>query len=160
MQIVRTHYWSAAIAIVAIAFIIVPSPASSQGIEQATFQVLVNGTPVGNASAATNLPADAVEIRQDSTSSLPHNQVESSQQGSVVLTSADPALVATIQSWMKTDNSGYKNTVQRKTVEIDRLVGSGATTRFRLSGAWPTRIGGTPSDNTITMVYQRLAIVH
>ena len=160
MHATRSHCWSAGVAIAAIVFVSVPSPARSQGTQQTTFQVLINGTPVGTASAATNLPADAVVIQQNSTSSIPRNQVESSQQANVVLTSADPALVSAVQSWMKTDNSGSKNTVQRKTVEIDRLVGSGATTRYRLSGAWPTRIDGSPGDNTITMVYQRLAIVH
>ena len=159
MQIARTHFWSTAIAIAGISFVSVPSPAHSQSTQQTTFQVLVNGTPIGTASAAANLSAAAVVIQQDSTTGLPRNQVESSQQGNVVLTSADPALVAAIQSWMKTDNSAPQNAVQRKTVEIDRLVGTGATTRYRLSGAWPTTLDGTSGHYTITMVYQRLEIV-
>lgn len=160
MQAIRTHYWSAAIAIAAIASASVPSLANSQGFQQSTFQVLINGTPAGTASAATNLPTDALVMQQDSTTNLPRTQVESSQQGNVVLTSSDPALISAIQSWMKADNSGYKDTVQRKTVEIDRLVGSGTTTRYRLSGAWPTRIDAGAGSSAITMVYQRLGIVH
>lgn len=164
MQAARTHYWSAAIALAAvalaaIAFVSVPSQAHSQGTQPTTFQVLINGTPVGTASAATNLPSDAAAIQQDSTTGVPRHQLESSQQGNVVLTSADPALISAIQSWVKVDNSGSKNTVQRKTVEIDRLVGGGPSTRYRLSGAWPTRIDGTSGDITITMVYERLEIV-
>jgi len=160
MQSTRTHYWSAAIAIAAIAFASVPSPTYAQGTQQSTFQVLIDGTLAGTASAATNLPTNAVAIQQDSTTSLPRTQVESSQQGNVVLTSSDTGLISAIQAWMKVDNSGSRNTVQPKTVEIDRLLGSGATTRYRLSGAWPTRIDGSPGANTITMVYQRLEIVH
>ena len=159
MKTIRTHHWSTAIAIAAIAFVTVPSATHAQETSQTTFQVLVNGTPIGAASSATNLPADSVVLRQDFTTNLPRKQVESDQQGTVVLTSADPALISAIQSWLKADNSGYKNTVQRKTMEIDRLVGNGTTTRYRLSGAWPTRINSATSSTGITIVYQRVEII-
>jgi len=160
MQAIRTHYLTAAVAIAAITFVSVPSSAHSQESTQTTFQVLINGTPAGTASTATNLPSDAVAMQQDSSTNLPRKQVESSQQGTVVLTSEDPALISTIQAWMNVDNSGSKNTVQRKTVEIDRLVGTGATTRYRLSDAWPTSIDSANAASGITIVYQRLEIIH
>lgn len=160
MKTIRTHCWSAAVAIAAIAFVTVPLLAHSQETPQTTFQVLIDGTPVGTASSATNLPSDAVVLRQDSSTDLPRKQVESDQQGTVVLTSEDPALVSAIQAWMNVDNSGSKNTVQRKTVEIDRRVGTGATTRYKLSDAWPASIDSASEARGITIIYQRLEIIH
>jgi hypothetical protein len=74
-----------------------------------------------------------------------------------VILTADPVLIAAIQSWMKADNSGLKDTVQRKTVEIDRIVDSNTAARYRLTDAWPSRIDGASGASAITIVYQQLA---
>jgi len=103
-----------------------------------------------------NIPGNAVVLHQDSNPNLPSSQVVSADQGTVMLTTNDPALVSAIQAWMKADNAGYKDTVQRKTVEVDRI-GGGANSRTRLSGAWPTKITAATTGNTITIVYQQLA---
>ncbi len=150
---------SMAVALAAVVFAIVPPFVSAQGTQAESFRVLINAAVVGTATSAANLPTDAVVIQQDSNPNLPRRQVISGQQGSVILTSEDPALISAFQAWIKADNSGYKDTVQRKTVEIDRLVGTGGTSRYRLSDAWPSRIDAAGGTSTITIVYQRLDMI-
>jgi hypothetical protein len=136
-----------------------PAAAMSQGSGGSSFRVLIDGAVAGSATAAANLPTQAVVMTQDSNPNLPAAQVAASGQGSVILTTADPALIAAIQAWMKADNSGFKDTVQRKTVEIDRVMGSGPTTRYRLSDAWPSKLDTATGNTAITIVYQRLALI-
>ncbi|HEY5085801.1 MAG TPA: hypothetical protein VII66_00450 [Gemmatimonadaceae bacterium] len=67
--------------------------------------------------------------------------------------------MSAIQAWMNADNSGYKNTVQRRTVEIDRLMGTSPIARYRLSDAWPSRIDPAGTTSAITIVYQQLEAI-
>jgi len=147
----------AAIVAVAAAFAIVPTSASAQDTTSATFRVSINGVLAGTATSAANLTTDRVVLHQDSNPALPSRQVASNEQGSVILTTADPALIAAIQAWIKADNSGFKDTVQRKTVEIDRVAGTNVVTRYRLVDAWPSRIDAAGDASAITIVYQQLA---
>jgi hypothetical protein len=146
------------LAVTALIVSVTPARARAQASAGA-YSVLINGAPAGSASAVANLPTDAVVLHQDSTSALPSKQVSSSEQTSVVLTTMDPALVSAIQTWMKADNSGFKDTVQRKTVEIDRTAGSGPNNRYQLQDAWPSKLESADGTTTITIVYQRLAPV-
>jgi hypothetical protein len=132
-----------------------PGPASAQD-STAAFRVLIDGTPAGSATIVTNLPMDAVVLHQNADTARPSTQVASAQQGNVVLTTEDPALTSAIQAWTNTNNSGSKNTVQRKTVEIDRMAGASPSKRYRLMGAWPTKVDVLGSMTVITIVYQRL----
>jgi hypothetical protein len=146
----------ATVTILAMAFTIAPLRASAQDTTSSDYRVLIDGTPAGTATAVVNIPGNAVVLHQDSNPNLPSSQVVSADQGTVMLTTNDPALVSAIQAWMKADNAGYKDTVQRKTVEIDRI-GGGANSRTRLTGAWPTKMTAATTGNTITIVYQQLA---
>jgi hypothetical protein len=147
----------AAIVAVVTAFAIVPTRASAQDTASATFRVSIDGVLAGTATSAANLTTDRVVLHQGSNPALPSRQVASNEQGTVILTAADPALIAAIQAWMKADNSGFKDTVQRKTVEIDRVMGTNVVTRYRLVDAWPSRIDGAGGASAITIVYQQLA---
>ncbi len=147
------------IAATAIAFAIVPPLVSAQGTQPETYRVLIDGTLAGTASSASNLPTDTVVMRQDSNPAISRRQVASAEQGKLILTSADPALIAAINAWIKADNSGAKNTVQRKAVEIDRSSGTGGMRRYQLSDAWPASIQAANGSSMITIVYQRLAII-
>ena len=147
----------AATAAVLAAFAIAPTRASAQDTTSATFRVSINGVLAGTATSAANLTTDRVVLHQDSNPSLPSRQVASNEQGSVILTTADPALIAAVQAWMKADNSGLKDTVQRKTVEIDRVMDGNVVTRYRLVDAWPSRVDAAGGASAITMVYQQLA---
>lgn len=148
----------AAIAMLATAFSIVTPVASAQDSTSADYRVLIDGTPAGSANAVVNLPGSAVVMHQDSNPNLPSKQVAAADQGTIMLTSEDPALVSAFQAWMKADNTGYKDTVQRKTVEIDRM-GGNANSRMRLTGAWPSKVSSTSTGTMITIVYQVLAPV-
>ena len=154
----RLNIRLAAIAMLATAFTIAPVRATAQDTTSSDYRVSIDGTPAGTATAVVNLPGNAVVLHQDSTPNLPSKQIASADQGTIMLTTSDPALVSAIQAWMKADNSGYKDTVQRKTVEFDRI-GGGANSRTRLSGAWPTKIAAATTGSTITIVYQQLAPV-
>ncbi|HXF23120.1 MAG TPA: hypothetical protein VN602_01285 [Gemmatimonadaceae bacterium] len=154
----RLNVRIAAIAVLAAAFMIAPLCASAQDTTSTDYRVSIDGTPAGTATAVVNLPGNAVVLHQDSTPNLPSKQVVSADQGTIMMTTTDPALVSAIRAWMKADNSGYKDTVQRKTVEIDRI-GGGTNSRTRLSGAWPTKVTAATTGNTITIVYQQLAPV-
>lgn len=154
----RLNFRLAAIAMLAAAFTIAPLRAQAQDTTSSDYRVSIDGTPAGTATAVVNLPGNAVVLHQDSTPNLPSTQIASADQGTVMLTTADPALISAIQTWMKADNSGYKDTVQRKTVEFDRI-GGGPNSRTRLTGAWPTKITAASTGSTITMVYQQLAPV-
>jgi hypothetical protein len=147
-----------AITMLATAFTIVPLYAPAQDTTSSDYRVSIDGTLAGTATAVVNLPGNAVVLHQDSTPNLPSKQIASADQGTVMMTTTDPGLVSAIQTWMKADNSGYKDTVQRKTIEIDRI-GGGANSRIRLSGAWPTKMATATTGNTITIVYQQLAPV-
>ncbi len=133
-----------------------PAGASAQGTTQSSFQVKIDGTTAGSAATVTNLPTNRVTVTQDSNPTLPSRQIESSQQGSVTLMTSDPALVSAIQSWIATDNSGSKNTVQRKNVEIDHTAASGPVIRYLLKSAWPSKLDSIGSTSVITIVYQTL----
>ena len=133
-----------------------PARAFAQGMTQNNYQVKIDGTAAGSAATVTNLPTDRVAMTQDSNPNLPSKQIASSEQSSVTLMTADPALVSTIQAWIAADNSGSKNTVQRKTVEIDRTSGSAPATRYLLKSAWPTKLDSVGSESVITIVYQTL----
>lgn len=147
----------AAVAVISATLAVAPARAPAQDTTSATIRVLIDGTLAGSASAAENLPITGAVLHQDANPNLPSKQVVSSGQGSVVLVTGDAGLVSTIQAWMKADNSGYKDTVQRKTVEIDRVMATGPSTRFQLSGAWPSKIEAGPGGTMITIVYQTLA---
>lgn len=146
----------AAITMLATALTIIPLHAPAQDTTSSDYRVSIAGTVAGTATAVVNLPGNAVVLHQDSTPNLPSRQIASADQGSIMLTTTDPALVSAIEAWMKADNSGYKDTVQRKTVEIERI-GGGANSRTRLTGAWPTKVTAATTGNTITIVYQQLA---
>ncbi|MDQ2890115.1 MAG: phage tail protein [Gemmatimonadota bacterium] len=134
---------------------IAPAPIIAQTADL-TFPVRVDGTPAGAATIAANLPTDAVVLRQKIYPALPSKQVESEQQANIVLTTTDAALISTMTAWLNANNSGAKNTVQRKSVEIDRVEPSKPTLRFELKGAWPTKIETSGAATLITVVYQSL----
>ena len=140
------------LAAIAIASPILAGTAMAQ--DAPPFRVLIDGTAIGSATAAANLPTDAVVLHQSADTTLPRTQVAAGQQSSVILTTTDPILVGAMRTWMSANNSGSKNTVQPKTVEIDRIDGA-TTTRYRLLNAWPSKL--EPGATTaITIVYQQL----
>lgn len=145
-----------AAAIVGAVLTAAPVRAPAQGMTQSNYQVKIDGAAAGSAATVANLPTQRVAMTQDSNPSLPSKQVVSSEQASVTIMTADPGLVSAIQSWMAADNSGTKNTVQRKTVEIDRTSGTAPPTRYLLKGAWPTKLDSVGSESVITIVYQTL----
>ena len=99
-------------------------------------------------------------LHQNSDASIPSTQVVSAGQGNVLLLTSDPNLVTAMQAWMRADNSGNKNTVQRKTVRIDRRLSGAPNSGYRLTGAWPTKIEPDAQGGTlITIVFQSLAPV-
>lgn len=133
-----------------------PLAANAQGMTQGAYRVLIDGTPAGSAATVANLPTQRVAMTQDSNPTLPSKQVASSEQASVTIMTADPNLVSAIQAWMAANNSGSKDTVQPKTVEIDRMSGTAPATRYRLKGAWPTKLDSVGNESVITIVYQTL----
>jgi hypothetical protein len=147
----------AAVAVVSAAIAAMPAISAAQDTAPATLRVLIDGTVAGTATAAENLPTAGTVLHQDNNPTLPSKQVVASGQGTVVLVTADTGLISTMQAWMKADNSGYKDTVQRKTVEIDRMTAAGNGTRYQLSGSWPTKIEAGDGGTMITIVYQSLA---
>lgn len=156
MRLPITHRTLLAIALSAATFAIVPIVASAQG---ANYSVLINGDAAGTATGVANLPADTVIMRQRVDPNMPGEQTMSGRQGNVVVTTADPALIAVVQAWMKADNSGFKDTVQRKSVEIDRVVEGAPTVRFQLTNAWPSWIDSATDSSTVTLVYEKLTII-
>jgi hypothetical protein len=133
-----------------------PVRAPAQGMTQSIYRVIIDGTPAGSAATVANLPTDRVAMTQDSNPNLPSKQIASNEQSSVTIMTADPNLVSAIQAWIAADNSGSKNTVQRKTVEIDRAPGTSPAARYLLKGAWPTKLDSVGSESVITIVYQTL----
>ena len=150
---------AAALVAIALAFTIVSPGASAQDSSSAGYRVLIDGVAAGSATGVMTSPTDAVVLRQDSNPKLPSTQIASDGQGTIMLTTGDTTLISAIQMWMKADNVGYKDTVQRKTVEIDR-VGRGVNARYRLSGAWPIKLETSATGSTITIVYQQLTSFH
>lgn len=153
----RTLNIRLATAIAAI-LVIAPLSASAQ-MMRGSYRVLVDGMPAGMASTVANLPTSHVVASQDSNPNIASKQVESNTQEQITLMTSDSALVSAMQGWMAADNSGTKNTVQRKTVEIDRASGNGPGSRYVLKGAWPTKIDSVGAETIITIVYQRLVPV-
>ena len=150
-----------AVALAAGVFAAAPAMASAQTLIPANLTVTVDGKAVGFATAAANLPSGGAVLHQNSDPSIPSAQVVSAGQGNVVLLTSDPNLIAAMQAWVQADNSGSKDTVQRKTVQIDRTLVGGPNSRYMLTGAWPTKIEpSTASSGTlITIVFQTLAPV-
>ncbi len=146
----------ATIAVAAIMSAIVPPSAPAQATSAPIFRVMIDGTPAGSATAAANLPTEGVVLHQTTNPTLPSAQVVSATQGTVMITTADTALVSTMQAWIKADNAGDKNTVQRKTVEIDRVTPMKPIMRYGLLDAWPTKIDAVDGATVITLVYERL----
>lgn len=146
----------AAILVVATTLAHLPARASAQDATVTTFRVMIDGTPAGFATTAANLPTEGVVLRQSTNPNLPSTQVASAGQGNVILTTTDPALISTMQAWIKADNSGEKNTVQRKTVEIDRVTPMKPIARYGLLDAWPTKVDATDGTTVITLVFERL----
>jgi len=140
----------------AAAMALVPLGAHAQGMSNGAYHLLINGAAAGSAATVTNLPTRRVAVTQDSNPDVASKQIISSQQESVTIMTADPNLVSAIQAWMAADNSGTKNTVERKTVEIDRAPGTGVTTRYLLKGAWPTKLDSVGNESVITIVYETL----
>ncbi|MEO8945680.1 MAG: hypothetical protein ABI338_04210 [Gemmatimonadaceae bacterium] len=153
----RTLHIGLASAIAAI-LVIAPISASAQ-MMPGNYRVLVDGMPAGMASTVANLPTSRVVVTQDSNPNIASRQVESNTQEQVTLMTSDSTLVSAMQGWMAADNSGTKNTVQRKTVEIDRASGTGPGSHYVLKGAWPTKIESVGAQTVITIVYQRLVPV-
>jgi hypothetical protein len=146
--------------VTAIAALLAIAPLSvSAQMMRGNYRILVDGMAAGMASTVANLPTSRVVVTQDSNPAIASRQVESNSQAQVTLMTTDSALVSAMQGWMAADNSGTKNTVQRKTVEIDRASGSGPSNRYVLKGAWPTKIDSVGSETVITIVYQRLVPV-
>ena len=143
-------------AVAALMLAVLPSAARAQDATGVTFRVLIDGVPMGSATVAANLPTEAVVLHQQSDPNIPSKQIISAEQGKVMLTTTDSALVSAMQAWIAADNAGFKNTVQRKTVEIDRINPAGPVARFALHGAWPSAVDVTGGATVITIVYQRL----
>lgn len=122
------------------------------------YRVLVDSVAVGSASAVANLPVEHATQPLHPDSALPGRQTAAARQASVVLTTTDPALLAVLRAWMGANNSGSKDTVQPKVVEIDQIGGTGGPFRYVLHDAWPSRIDpGAPS--VVTIVYQRAEVL-
>ena len=96
----RLNVRLAAIAVLATAFTIAPPCASAQDTTSTDYRVSIDGTPAGTATAVVNLPGNAVVLHQDSTPTLPSKQIVSADQGTIMLTTTDPALVSAIQAWI------------------------------------------------------------
>jgi hypothetical protein len=155
--------WSAGFAIAGFAIAVAVMSASvpgTAGAQETSYNVLINGVMAGTASAVANLPADTVVVPQHADPNMPGKQVMTGSQGHVTITTSDPALIATIQAWVKADNTGFKDTVQRKSIEIDRNVGSKPPARFMLAGAWPTKLDTSGGSTIVEVVFQELTAVH
>lgn len=150
----------AAVALAAASLTFSASLARAQDLIPANLTVSIDGKATGFATAAANLPSGGTLLHQNSDSTLPSAQVVSAGQGNVLLLTSDANLVSAMQAWMQADNSGDKDTVQRKTVRIDRTLSGSPNSSYRLTGAWPTKIeSGANGGTLITIVFQSLAPV-
>lgn len=128
----------------------------------AAYQVFVDSVHVGNAATVTNLPVQGVPATPSTPEVVASHQAAAGTQTSVVLTTRDPMLLALLRGWMGANNSGTKNTVQPKTVEIDQVIPTGGPLRYVLHDAWPSHIDAPGADGTsaVTIVYGRAEILH
>ena len=126
------------------------------------YQVLVDSVRVGTATAVANLPVQGVPTMHRTDTSVPPRQAAAGTQTSVVVSTADAGLLTILHGWVAANNSGTKNTVQPKLVEIDQIVPTGGPIRYVLHDAWPSRFDAPGPDGTVmvTIVYQRAEVLH
>lgn len=126
------------------------------------YQVLIDGVRVGSATAAANLPVQGVPTMQRTDTTAPPHQAAAGTQTSVVISTNDAALLTVLHGWVAANNSGTKNTVQPKLVEIDQVLPTGGPLRYVLHDAWPSRFDAPGPDGTVmvTFVYQRAEVLH
>lgn len=124
------------------------------------YQVLLDSVAVGSATSVANLPVQGVPATTSTATTVPPRQAHAGTQTSVVLTTSDLALVTVMRGWMASNNSGTKNTVQPKTVEIDQIVPTGGPIRYVLHDAWPSHFDSAGGSTTITIVYGRAEVLH
>ncbi len=138
----------------AAAMLIFASIARAQDASE--YRVIVDSVAVGTATGVANLPVEHTHLSQSTDPTVPARQTVAGHQESVVVTTRDPALTTLMRAWMGANNSGTKNTVQPKTVEIDHVVPSGGPFRYILHDAWPSSVDA----GVITIVYQRMEVLH
>lgn len=124
------------------------------------YQVLVDSVAVGSATSVTNLPVQGVPSTESTPTTAPPHRAAAGTQTSVVLTTSNMGLTTIMRGWMGMNNSGTKNTVQPKTVEIDQIVPTGGPIRYVLHDAWPSHIDSAAGSTAITIVYGRAEILH
>jgi len=126
------------------------------------YQVFIDSVHVGNATAVANLPVQGVPATPSTPETHAPHQAAAGTQASVVVATKDPTLLALLHGWVGVNNSGTKNTVQPKTVEIDQIIPTGGPLRYVLHDAWPSRFDAPGPDGTVmvTLVYGRAEIVH
>jgi len=124
------------------------------------YQVLVDSVAVGSATSVTNLPVQGVPATTATETTVPPHQAHAATQTSIVLTTSDLGLVTVLRGWMAANNSGTKNTVQPKTVEVDQIVPTGGPVRYVLHDAWPSHIDSANGSTVVTIVYGRAEVLH
>lgn len=126
------------------------------------YEVFIDSVHVGNATAVANLPVQGVPATASTPGMVAPHQAAAGTQTSVVVATKDPMLLALLHGWVGANNSGTKNTVQPKTVEIDQIIPTGGPLRYVLHDAWPSRFDAPGPDGTVmvTIVYGRAEIVH
>lgn len=134
--------------------------ASALRAQAGNYQVLVDSVSVGSATAVANLPVPGVPSTTPTETTVPPKQAHAATQTSIALTSSDLGLVTVMRGWMAANNSGTKNTVQPKTVEVDQIVPTGGPIRYVLHDAWPSHIDSASGSTTITIVYGRAEVLH
>lgn len=148
-------------ALATLLFLVSATALRAQAIE-GNYQVFIDSVHVGNATAVANLPVQGVPAVPSTPGVAAPHQAAAGTQTSVVVATKDPTLLALLHGWVGINNSGTKNTVQPKEVEIDQIIPTGGPIRYVLHGAWPSRFDAPGPDGTImvTIVYQRAEILH
>lgn len=148
-------------AIAAILSLLLAGAAHAQAAVPA-YQVRIDSVNVGTAAAVANLPVEGVPSTQSTATTVPPHQAAAATQTSVVVATRDAGLLAVLRGWVASNNSGSKNTVQPKTVEIDQVLPTGGPLRYVLHDAWPSNFAAPGPDGTVmvTIIYQRAEILH
>jgi hypothetical protein len=121
---------------------------------------MIDSVNVGTATSVANLPVPHVTTPTNPDSNPPGHQANAGTQTSVVMTTSDLALVTVLRGWMGSNNSGKKDTVKPKLVEIDQVAGdNGGPFRYVLHDAWPSHIDMSGGSTVVTIVYQRAEVL-
>lgn len=137
----------------------VPAALAQPSVGPTVYHVRIDGNDAGVATHAENLPETAA-LEPRTPTHVPARRVAAPVQASVILTTADSTLVHAIRAWMGVNNSGDKDTVQPKTVEITDVLPTGNPVRYVLHGAFPSRIDTGSGGTAVTIVYGHAEVVH